>query len=50
MQYKDLQDGILSDRKDRKARGRERDYNMIFKKSKDPYRENDTQKHCGGQS
>ena len=28
----------------------EKDYNMTFKKSKDLYKESDTQKHCGEKS
>lgn len=48
MQYKGFQDDTPSDREDRKARRREKDYNMTFKKIKDLYRESDTQKHCGG--
>lgn len=31
MQYEDWKDDIMSDREDRKAKGREKDCNMIFK-------------------
>lgn len=50
MQHKYLQDYILSDREDRKAREREKAYNMAFKKSKELYRKSDAQKDCGEKS